>query len=171
MPIKLSKTDTIMHSINLSYLGFEEDFLFFFWIELLSFLIFFFSSALMFLFRFSLFVPSFCFFAFFLLSSFWFFWLFLCRSSYEPSLDILSSLSLPSLNSSSWTEIRPLDSSSWTERRIKEKHIKIACLPGEIMLPLFEFMPSSFLSPWHLQVSPGVHTIEISIDFYPAAKR
>ena len=53
MPIELR----LIHSINLSYLGFGEDFLFFFLIFLPSFLIFLVFSALIFLFRFSLFMP------------------------------------------------------------------------------------------------------------------
>ena len=71
----------IMHSMNLSYLNFEENFLAFFSISLPNFLIFLVVSALMFLFRFSLFMSrwlsaNWCFCAFLLLSSFWFIWFF-----------------------------------------------------------------------------------------------
>ena len=120
----------IIRSINLSYLGFEEDFLFFFWISLPSFLVFLFFFALRF--RFSPFMPWWlsslcCFWAILLVASFWFFCLFLRQSPSEPSLANLPSLLLLSLNSD-----------SWSERRIKERNINIACLPGEIMLPSFE---------------------------------
>ena len=122
MPIK---TDVIMRSINLSYLGFEDNFLFFFWISLPTFLTFLFFSVLRF--RFSLFVPMWlsslcCFWTSLLLSSFWFF-CFFCQSPSEPSLASLPFLSLRSLNSD-----------SWTERRIKERNRNIACLPREIIL-------------------------------------
>ena len=130
----------IMRSIKLLYLNFEENFLVFFSISLPNFLIFLVVSALMFLFRFSLFMSrwlsaNWCFCAFLLLSSFWFIWFF-CQCPSESSLASLPFLSLRSLNSD-----------SWTERRIMKRNTNIGCLPGEVMLPLFQFITNFFRDP------------------------
>ena len=159
----------IMHSMNLSYLNFEENFLVFFSISLPNFLIFLVVSALMFLFRFSLFMSrwlsaNWCFCAFLLLSSFWFIWFF-CQCPSEPSLASLPFLSLQSLNSDSWTIAIVLQYIGESRREIQTSPVCPVkwCWASFVWINKFFLVSlTSSRLPWR--------KIEISIDFHLAAK-